>query len=76
MMTVWSVMEVTFRLGFNRPARGGWIIGSYAIDLIFVVDMATSFRTALLTKDGIVIAHKRQAACAYLQVRRLPSSLE
>lgn len=65
---IWSVLEVTFRLGFDRPAHGGWVAFSYFVDVTFFSDMVVSFRTALLTKDGVVIAHPKQAACAYLKV--------
>lgn len=75
-VTIWSVVEVTFRLGFDRPASGGWVVASYLVDAIFLLDMAISFRTALLTKDGIVVAHRTHAAVAYLQVAHREGGFE
>lgn len=66
---VWSVVEVTFRLGFDRPATGSWIILSYATEVLFFLDMFVTFRTALLTRDGVVVAGKEQVARAYLKAR-------
>lgn len=69
MMIIWSVLEVTYRLGFDRPAQDGWELLSYSVDLLFFADMLVSFRTALLKKDGAVVASQKQVAIAYLQVR-------
>lgn len=66
---VWSVVEVTFRLGFDRPATGEWIILSYATEVLFFLDILVTFRTALLTKDGIVVVGKGQVAMTYLKAR-------
>lgn len=66
---IWSVVEVTFRLGFDRPATGGWVILSYATEVLFFIDILVTFRTVLLTKDGIVVAGKGQVAKAYLKAR-------
>lgn len=64
---MWSVIEVTYRLGFDRPASGGWLVLSYFIDVVFAMDMLVSFRTAILTKDGVVVG-KGQVAVEYLKV--------
>lgn len=42
---------------------------SYIVDIIFCVDIFVNFRTAILTKDGIVVVDKRQAAVMYVKVR-------
>lgn len=64
---MWSVIEVTYRLGFDQPASGGWVVLSYFVDVVFAVDMLVSFRTAILTKDGVVVG-KGPVAVAYLKV--------
>lgn len=69
LVIVWSVVEVTFRLGFDRSASGGWLVFSYFVDVLFFLDMVVSFRTALLSKDGIVVAHQKQVAIAYFKVK-------
>lgn len=71
MVIIWSVLEVTYRLGFNRPAQDGWVIFSYFVDALFFADMLVSLRTALLNKDGEVVANQRQVAVAYLKVRNI-----
>ena len=71
MVIVWSVLEVTYRLGFDRPARDGWVVLSYSVDVLFFADMLVSFRTALLKRDGAVVANQKQVAIAYLQVRNV-----
>lgn len=68
MFIVWSVLEITFRLGFDRPAQGGWLIFSYSIDALFFLDMVVSMRTALLTNDRMVVAQQKEVALAYLKV--------
>lgn len=70
MVIVWSVLEVTYRLGFDRPAQGGWVILAYCVDALFFTDMLISLRTALVKRDGEVVANQKQVAVAYLQVRR------
>ena len=67
LVIIWSVMEVTFRLGFDRPAEAGWLIFSYCVDGLFLLDMLVSLRTAIVTKDGIVVANQKQVAIAYLK---------
>lgn len=67
-ITVWSIVEVTFRLGFDRPASGVWVISSYVVDSLFLMDMMISLRTALLTRDGTVVAHQKEVAVAYFKV--------
>lgn len=71
LVIIWSVVEVTFRLGFDRPAEDGWLVFSYAVDVLFFLDMLVSLRTALLTKDGLIVAHQKQVALAYLKARAL-----
>lgn len=66
---IWSVLEVTYRLGFDQPASGGWLVLSYVVDVIFCMDILVSFRTAILTKEGIVVVDKRQAAVTYVKVK-------
>lgn len=66
---VWSVLEVTYRLGFDRPAQGGWVILSYCVDGLFLADMLVSLRTALVKRDGEVVAHQKKVAIAYLKAR-------
>lgn len=69
MVIIWSVLEVTYRLGFDRPAQGGWIILSYFVDALFFTDMLISVRTALVKRDGEVVANQKRVAVAYLKVR-------
>lgn len=69
MIIVWSVLEVTYRLGFDRPAQDGWVILSYGVDVLFFTDMLVSLRTALVKRDGEVVANQKQVAIAYLKVR-------
>lgn len=71
MVIIWSVLEVTYRLGFDRPADDGWIVLSYCVDALFFTDMLISFRTALVKRDGEVVANQKQVAVAYLKVRRV-----
>ena len=69
MIIIWSVLEVTYRLGFDRPAQGGWVILAYLVDALFFTDMLISLRTALVKRDGEVVANQKQVAVAYLKVR-------
>lgn len=71
LVIVWSVVEVTFRLGFDRPAEAGWLIFSYCVDGLFLLDMLVSLRTALVTKDGVVVVNQKQVAIAYLKASEL-----
>ena len=69
LVIIWSVVEVTYRLGFDRPATGGWVALSYAIDVLFLLDVLVTFRTALLTRNGVVVARPGKVAISYLQAR-------
>ncbi|CAM9237533.1 unnamed protein product, partial [Hapterophycus canaliculatus] len=64
---IWSVLEVTYRLGFNRPAQDGWLIFSYFVDALFFADMMVSLRTALLNRDGEMVTNQKLVAVAYLK---------
>lgn len=63
------MLEVTYRLGFDRPAQGGWVILSYCVDVLFFTDMLVSLRTALVKRDGAVVANQKEVAIAYLKAR-------
>ncbi|CBN79924.1 conserved unknown protein [Ectocarpus siliculosus] len=67
MVIIWSVLEVTYRLGFDRPPEGGWQVLSYFVDALFFADMLVTLRTALLDRDGEVVANQKQVAVAYLK---------
>eukprot|EP00903_Cladosiphon_okamuranus_P018054 g16615.t1 len=67
MVIIWSVLEVTYRLGFDRPAQDGWVVLAYCVDALFFTDMLISLRTALVKRDGEVVANQKQVALAYLQ---------
>lgn len=69
MVIIWSVLEVTYRLGFDRPAQGGWVVLAYCVDALFFMDMLISLRTALVNRDGEVVVNQKQVAVAYFKVR-------
>lgn len=69
MVIIWSVLEITYRLGFDRPAHGGWLVLAYCVDALFFTDMLISLRTALVKRDGEVVTNQKRVAVAYLKVR-------
>ncbi|CAM9173045.1 unnamed protein product, partial [Discosporangium mesarthrocarpum] len=66
-LIIWSVVEVTFRLGFEQQARGGWLVLNYVVDLAFFLDMVASSRTAILQEDGMLLTDRKTVAIAYLK---------
>ncbi|CAM9385787.1 unnamed protein product, partial [Ectocarpus sp. 12 AP-2014] len=63
---VFSVVEVTFRLGFDSPAEGSWAIFGHVVDGMFLVDMLVSFDTAYWD-DGNIVTSRKLIAREYLR---------
>jgi hypothetical protein len=66
-LIVWSVVEVTIRLGFDLPVLKGWIAWSAFIDSNFFLDILISFRTAYHTHDGVLVVHPKAISRRYLR---------
>ncbi|CAM9123629.1 unnamed protein product [Chrysoparadoxa australica] len=66
-LIIWSVLEVSFRLGFNAPAEGGWFVWNVMIDCMFFMDMVASFNTAYFAVDESLVVNRKMAAIHYLK---------
>ena len=53
------------RVGFDRPAYGGWFIFDLIVDLLFMSDVALNFFTAYETETGDLQTHPRSIAAHY-----------
>lgn len=63
MLIALSVITVPFRIGFDAPPEGGWLVVDWVTDCTFAVDIVLNFRMAyvnghvLVTSPGLMASH-------------------
>lgn len=66
-LIVYGCINIPLRIGFDLPASLGQIITDLFIDIVFLMDMIVSFRTAYLAPDGEPVTNPADIAIRYLK---------
>ena len=53
-LILYSVIEVPYRVGFNVPARDGWLAFGLFIDFCFFIDIILNFRQGYVEENGTI----------------------
>ncbi|CAM9641237.1 unnamed protein product, partial [Hapterophycus canaliculatus] len=66
-LILYGCINIPLRIGFDLPTSVGQIITDSFIDVVFLTDIAVSFRTAYLAPDGEPVTSLGNIAIRYLK---------
>lgn len=58
-LIVYQSLEVPFRLCFEVPLTGGWVVFDFIITIVFTLDILICFNTGFYSSGNLLISRKR-----------------
>eukprot|EP00930_Biecheleria_cincta_P043154 TRINITY_DN2966_c0_g2_i1.p1 TRINITY_DN2966_c0_g2~~TRINITY_DN2966_c0_g2_i1.p1 ORF type:complete len:1445 (-),score=322.48 TRINITY_DN2966_c0_g2_i1:97-4368(-) len=63
---VYTIIVMTWRIGFDQAAKGGWLALDYSVDFLFAVDTVLCFRTGYFDLQDQLVTDSWEIARKYL----------
>jgi hypothetical protein len=66
-VTLYATLVDPFRVAFDVPSEGGWLVFELCISLLFLADLCVSFTEAYLDGEGYWVIHRASIARRYFR---------